>query len=357
MTDGQRVVAPRRRKAAGSADEGPTDRQLLERFVARREESAFAALIGRHGPVVLGVCRRVLGNEQDAEDVFQATFLTLARKAAVVPWRESIAPWLRAVAGRLALQARSAALRRRSREAPLGPAADAEDGDQPGGWQGLPEKYHPHADPLAEVARRELRRVLDDELERLPEKYRAPVVLCYLEGKTNEEAAGELGWPTGSMSRRLARARALLQQRLSRRGLALWAVLLCLLLAAPWLRRPGPRPAAAVAEAMRRFRPVRAGGEGIESALLRLASNGAPPAGERPEDLLGKVDRTAQAATALLDHDPGRQRAEWRRLAEEMRRSADDLAGALADGEERTTLAAARRLTATCQRCHEVFRD
>jgi RNA polymerase sigma-70 factor (ECF subfamily) len=348
MTDGQRDVAPRPQA------EGPNDRQLLERFVARREESAFAALIGRHGPGVLALCRRVLGNEHDAEDVFQATFLTLARKAAVVPWQESIAPWLRAVAGRLALAARSAAGRRRCREAPLGALAeDGEDEDR----QGLPERYHPQADPLAEVARRELRRVLADELERLPEKYRAPVVLCYLQGKTNEEAAGELGWPTGSMSRRLARARALLQERLGRRGLALWAILLCLALAAPWVRRAGPPPRSAVAAAMRPFRPVRAGGEGIESALLRLAEDGRPPAGASPEDLIDMAQRTAQVAVTLADHDPGRRRGDWRRLAEQMRDSARELGGALAAGEEQSTLAAARRLSASCQRCHEIFRD
>src|SRR5262249_41584269 len=188
-----------------------TDRELLERFAATGEEVAFAALVQRHGPAVLGVCRRVLGNEADAEDVFQATFLILARKAGVVPWQESVRHWLRDVARRLALQARCPPQRRRT-------AGE------------VPEQCDPHGDPLAEVARRELRLVLDEELGQLPEKYRAPVVLCYLEGKTNEQAAGELGWPAGSMSRRLARARALLRDRLSRRGLALVVALSCLAL-------------------------------------------------------------------------------------------------------------------------------
>jgi RNA polymerase sigma-70 factor (ECF subfamily) len=281
----------------------------------------------------------VLGNEHDAEDVFQATFLTLARKAAVVCWQDSVKNWLRAVAGRLALQARCSAGRR---------GFDQHD---------LPEQDDPRADPLAEVARRELRLVLDEELRQLPDKYREPIVLCYLEGKTNEQAAGELGWPAGSMSRRLARARALLHDRLTRRGLAL-LVLAGLALGAFWLCRPpssGTEPTPVISQAMTPFRPVGDGGEGFEKALFHLAEDG--QAGADRERLVGVAHRTAQVAGAIQDHDPGQRRQDWRRLSDEMRRSALDLADALASNDQRTTMAAARRLTATCQTCHATFRE
>jgi RNA polymerase sigma-70 factor (ECF subfamily) len=373
MTDGQAVVVPgpSRQPQGTRAAEDVTDRQLLERFVTRRDGAAFAALVGRHGPRVLGVCRRVLRHEQDAEDVFQATFLVLARRAAVIPWQESVSRWLSAVAYRLALHARGGAARRRRRERPVRPARrgtpSADDGREPpagpvGEWDSLSEKDHPCADPLAEVARRELRRVLDDELLRLPEKYRAPVVLCYLEGKTNEEAARELGWPTGSMSRRLARARALLRQRLTRRGLALATAVLSLVLTALWVSRvgPGPGPRARptqVARVMSPFKPTREGGQGIESALLRLAREGEPEPGSDPGQLVRIVYQTAAAADFIKGHPPGARQREWQGLSDEMRRSALDLADALRAKEGNATLLAARRLTASCQKCHEIFRD
>jgi RNA polymerase sigma-70 factor (ECF subfamily) len=326
--------------------EDSTDRELLNCFVAARQQSAFAALVKRHGACVLGVCRRVLGNDHDAEEVFQATFLTLARKADAIPWQDSIRHWLLAVARRLAL--RASAQRRRCRECP---SSGAGPGD-------LPEPCAPHSDPLVALAQRELRLVLDEELGRLPEKYRAPVVLCYLEGKTNEQAAGELGWPAGSMSRRLARARALLHDRLTRRGVAFLAICV-LLLTAFWLLRPsgkGPEAQASVAGAMAPFRPVRDGGEGLELALRHLAE-GPETSGEERRRLIGVAERTAKIAEALHDHDPGRLPQEWRRLSLQMHRSALDLAGALASDNGRTTRAAARRLTATCQSCHATFRD
>ena len=174
-------------------------------------------LVERHGPVVERICRRILRNEQDVEDVFQATFLTLARKAGVVSWQDSVAGWLSAVAHRLAMHARSGAARQRSRETSITSLA----GEAVGHDGRLLERFHPFLEPSPEIERRDLRRILDDELLRLPEKYRAPVVLCYLEGWTHEEAAQQLGWPAGSMSRRLDRARTLLRRRLAHRGLAI----------------------------------------------------------------------------------------------------------------------------------------
>jgi RNA polymerase sigma factor (sigma-70 family) len=364
MTHGQPVTAPRRvRRPDGPRPaEDLSDRQLLERFVRRREQGAFEALVRRHGAMVLAVCRRVLRNEHDAEDVSQATFLVLARKAAVIPWRESVTGWLGAVASRLARHALGAAMRQRSRERPAGALADGEDEQRTPGRDGdygrLPDDVHPHEDPLGEVARRELRLVLDDELHRLPEKYRAPVVLCYLEGKTNAEAADELGWPTGSMSRRLARARALLQERLTRRGLAFGTALVCLVLTALWLlttgRPAGPdRQTTRVARAMAPFKPAAEGGQGIESLLLRLAEGGKPDA----EPLAQMAYRTAAVANWLKDHDPGRRQRDWQTFAEDMRRSALDLARASTAKEDRGVLLAARKLNATCQKCHEIFRD
>lgn len=183
-----------------------SDRQLLGRFAQQRDEDAFATLVERHGPMVLAVCRRVLGNDHAAEDAFQATFVVLARKAASPGWQNSVGSWLYEVAFRCAAKARVSAARRRHHE------GQAPDMNPP--------------DPSADVDRRELRSVLDEELTRLPEKYRAPVVLCYLEGKTNEEAARLLGWPLGTVYGRLTRARDLLRGRLRRRNLTLPAAAL-----------------------------------------------------------------------------------------------------------------------------------
>jgi RNA polymerase sigma factor (sigma-70 family) len=203
MANGQLTMALRhiRRMVAGTEAGGATDAELLGRFAAGRDEAAFAALVERHGPMVLGVCRRVLAAEQDAEDAFQAAFLVLARKAVSIQRRESVSRWLYEVAYRTALRARLSAARRRDRE------RRAETMCTP--------------DPTAEAAWREIRPVLDEELHRLPEKYRDALVLCYLEGKSNRDAARVLGWPAGTMSRRLVRARELLRDRLAGRGVAL----------------------------------------------------------------------------------------------------------------------------------------
>lgn len=195
------------RRLSGSSSEQAGDSQLLERFLAQREEAAFAALVRRHGPMVFGLCRRILHSEQDAEDAFQATFLVLARKAASLLQHRSLGGWLHEVAYHLALRAKDNTLRRRQHE-------------------GEVRSMMPSEEPATEVARRELRSLLDEELRQLPAKYREPLILCYLEGKTNEQAALQLGWPAGSMSRRLMRGRELLRRRLLRRGVSLSAGLL-----------------------------------------------------------------------------------------------------------------------------------
>jgi RNA polymerase sigma factor (sigma-70 family) len=176
-----------------------TDRQLLADYIGRREEAALAALVHRHGPMVWGVCRRVL-NYHDAEDAFQATFLVLVRKAMSIASPELLGNWLYGVAYQTALKARATAARRRAREKQVTempePAAA-----EPGLWHDL--------QPL-----------LDRELSRLPDKYRVAIVLCELEGKTRKEAARQLGVPDGTLAARLARGRMLLAKRLARLGLA-----------------------------------------------------------------------------------------------------------------------------------------
>jgi RNA polymerase sigma factor (sigma-70 family) len=182
------------RQAAG----GLEDAQLLERFLAEHDEAAFEALVRRYGPMVFGVCRRVLGQRHDAEDAFQATFLVLACKAASVQKRDAVGSWLYGVAYRTAGKARARAARRRVKEREAAVSESRADN-------------FTHDD---------LGRVLDLELSRLPDKYRAPVLLCDLEGASRRDAARRLGLPEGTLSSRLATARSLLAKRLTRRGLA-----------------------------------------------------------------------------------------------------------------------------------------
>jgi RNA polymerase sigma factor (sigma-70 family) len=178
-----------------------TDGQLLYRFAARGDQASFAILVQRHGPMVLGVCRRILHHDQDTEDAFQATFVILARKASGISKHNSVASWLYKVAYRIALRARAAKARRRNQESQTLPRS-ADNG-------------------LGDLVQRELRQVLDEEVQRLPEKYRTPILLCYLQGQTNEEAAELLQCPTGTIKIRLLRGREILRKRLVRRGLAL----------------------------------------------------------------------------------------------------------------------------------------
>jgi RNA polymerase sigma factor (sigma-70 family) len=178
-----------------------TDAQLLARFSASRDETAFAALLQRHGPLVLNVCRRVLGNVHDADDAFQAVFLVLARKADSIRRKESLGSWLYGVAYRIASRAKANAARRRSLERQAETMSPAT-ADHQAAWE-------------------ELQPILDEELSRLPEKYRVSIVLRYLQGKSNEQAAREAGCPAGTMSWRLAHGLDLLRQRLDRRGVAI----------------------------------------------------------------------------------------------------------------------------------------
>jgi RNA polymerase sigma factor (sigma-70 family) len=197
--------------AAGRAKDACTDQQLLEQFLTRSEESSFAALVRRHGPMVLGVCRRVLGHDQDAEDAFQATFLVLAKKAGSIRKHTSVSSWLHGVAYHIAERLRAKQARRAAYERKAASRTPI--------------------DPGQDVAWNEIRCLLDCELSRLPEHYRSPLVLCYLQGKTQDEAARQLGCSLSTLRRRLDRARVLLAHRLTRRGVCLSAALSATLLA------------------------------------------------------------------------------------------------------------------------------
>ncbi len=182
-----------------------SDGQLLERFLTRNEQAAFEVLVRRHGPAILGVCRRVLHDRDEAEDVFQATFLTLVRRAQRLDRQGSLGGWLYTVAYRLALRARADARRRAARAAR--PVASA-------------------ADPLEELTARELCTALDEEVQRLPDCYRLVVLSCCLEGRRREETAQQLGWTPCKVKARLERGRQLLRRRLAQRGIVLTTALL-----------------------------------------------------------------------------------------------------------------------------------
>jgi RNA polymerase sigma-70 factor (ECF subfamily) len=196
-----RLLQRLRRDAGLAAADELGDAQLLELFARQHDEAAFTVLVRRHGPLVLGVCRRVLRDIDDAEDAFQATFLILARKADTIGKRDSLSSWLYGVAYRTSLKARTRATRRREREAEAGQRANG------------------RAKANAHTA--ELRELLDEELSRLPRNYRTAVVLHHLQGHSVEEAARQLGWKEGQFRGALYRGRLLLQERLLRRGTAL----------------------------------------------------------------------------------------------------------------------------------------
>jgi RNA polymerase sigma factor (sigma-70 family) len=189
-------VCRRRLSPAGSGDHSDAD--LLRRFTAERDEAAFAVLVRRHGPLVFGVCQRILRNAADADDAFQSTFLVLVQKAGSIEQTEELGHWLYGVAYRTALRARSDAAKRRDRERRAGRVERTETASRP--------------------EAQEVWSALDQELTRLPERFRTPFVLCCLQGKTNEEAAALLGCPLGTVLSRLARSRHRLRAGLIRRG-------------------------------------------------------------------------------------------------------------------------------------------
>jgi RNA polymerase sigma factor (sigma-70 family) len=232
------------RRAGLLRDDGLTDVQLLERFVARRDGAAFEALVHRHGPMVHGVCYRILRNHHDADDAFQATFLVLAHKAAAVVPRRLVGNWLYGVACNTALKARADARRRRAkeREAAAMPRPEA-----------------------AEEVWRQLEPLLDGALHSLPDKYRVPIVLCDLEGLTRKEAARQLGCPEGTIASRLARARDLLAKRLARHGLVLSAAALAVALSHGCVSAGVSRP---VAAAMAQAGALIAAGQTVPAGII-----------------------------------------------------------------------------------------
>jgi RNA polymerase sigma-70 factor (ECF subfamily) len=206
----RQVVQYLRRLAGGVAEAG-SDVQLLREYVATRAEEPFATLVRRHGAMVLRVCRRVLGEGEDADDAFQATFLVLARKAGAGGWRESVGAWLAAVAYRIARKSRVARARRAVHEQEAASRRRATSEENP--------------------ALREVQHILDEELDRLPEKFRLPVLLCCLQDQTTDEAARQLGWSFATVKSRLQRGRERLRERLRRRGVTLPAAVLATILA------------------------------------------------------------------------------------------------------------------------------
>ncbi len=194
---------------------GLSEESLLDRFVRGKDEAAFAALVARHGPMVLGICRRVLRNEHEVEDAFQATFLVFVRRAGAIRDGGLLGHWLYGVAHRVAVRARANAAKKRLRE------PNVNDAD------------HFDVAAVTKDDSADLRKVIDEELARLPDSVRAPIVLCYLEGLTHEEAASRLGWPLGTVRSRMARGRDTLRQRLSRRGVTASDASLATVLARP----------------------------------------------------------------------------------------------------------------------------
>ena len=194
---------------------GSTEGELLERFVTGHDEVAFEALVARHGPMVLGVCRQLLRDPNDVDDAFQATFLVLVRKAATLRRRDLLGNWLYGVAYRVAARARTLSARRNSRVASGHDSVERLTALECGQEVGLNQTMLLEQGPW-----------LHQEVSHLPEKYRIPIVLCYFEGLTHDEAASRLGWPLGTVKGRLARARDLLRRRLTRRGVTLSATAL-----------------------------------------------------------------------------------------------------------------------------------
>ena len=211
---------------AAAIDPNLPDRELVKQFVHQHDQAAFTALVRRHGAIVWSVCRRVLGRHDDVEDAVQATFALLSRKAAGLKQPEMVGAWLHAVARKVAWKARNR--QSRDRVVPLA--------------QEVPQNQ----DPFDLLSGREVLAILDEELARLPEEYRAVLLLCCIEGKSREEAAQRLGWSEGSVKGRLERGRDLLSRRLSRRGLTLSVALGTSLVWQTTLASAAPLPLATV---------------------------------------------------------------------------------------------------------------
>jgi RNA polymerase sigma factor (sigma-70 family) len=272
-----------RRLATARHDLELPDHQLLERFATQQDQDAFAALLRRHGPMVLGVCQSALRNLHDAEDVFQATFLVLARKAGSIHRREAVSGWLHRVAYHLAMDARASAARRRILEKRA--------------------VTMPSADPVLDMSLRELHGVLNEELQRLPEEYRAPLVLCCLEEKSLEEAARLLGWTRWSVKGRLRRGRERLRARLRRRGLALFAAALSTSSVSAQV------PAALAASTLKAARLLAAGKEPVAgvisaqvAALVRGASQAMCASKAKMVAILVMAMSIAAAALGIAKH-------------------------------------------------------
>jgi RNA polymerase sigma factor (sigma-70 family) len=281
--------------AAADARGELSDEELVDCFAAGRDERAFEALVRRHGPMVLRVCRRVLGDVHDAEDAFQATFLVLARRAHALRQRASVGGWLYGVAYRVALRARSDAARRRALE-PRAAAPAA-------------------ADPLTELTVREAQAAFDEELVRLPERLRAPLVLCCLEGLTRDEAARQLGCPPSTLKGRLEQARGLLRSRLVRRGLTLSAGLLASLLAEGVARAGLSAPMfLPVVQAALLYTAGSAASTGAGSAAVSLANGfvraGATGRWKVAAGLVLLLSVAGGGATLVARRDPGGTPAE-----------------------------------------------
>jgi RNA polymerase sigma factor (sigma-70 family) len=258
MADLKIAIRQMLRMLSAGQSAGLPDDELLKRFLEQRDEAAFESLLCRHGPMVLNTCRRLLGHLPDAEDAFQATFLVFCRKAKTIARRQSLGSWLHRVALRICLRAKATSqraaggLKRRFEQAaPLGRTGAADRARTP-------------------LEQQEEWSVLDEELNRLPEKYRAPLVLHYLEGKTAEQAAVELGWRPGTVCGRLARGKDLLRSRLIRRGVTLTAGMVAGLVA-PDLATAALPPA--LVKATVRAGIVFAGGQAVVpgAASARLA--------------------------------------------------------------------------------------
>jgi RNA polymerase sigma factor (sigma-70 family) len=257
-----------------------SDGELLECYVSRRDEVAFEALMERHGPMVFQVCRSVLSDPHDAQDAFQATFLVLARRAGSIRERGSVASWLFGVAGRVAARARVAAARRRKHESGAAARAARLDESLSVPWRESEQERH----ELDRAA------ALHEELARLPEKYREPVVLCYLEGRTYQQVADKLRRPIGTVKVRLSRARRLLRGRLARRGLGLPAGL-----AAVEVMAESASAAVPPVVVRRTLEAVASAGTGS------LAAGGIiPPADELTNGVLRTMTRILKVASAVL---------------------------------------------------------